>query len=315
VPVASNPVTAHGEELTAVRRPTTALDVRAGFLAGHRSPRTAEAYGGDLTKWFEWCAHFGVEPLQAHRFHVDRWVGDLIHAELRPATIQRMVSTVRNFYAWALEQDVIAKSPVPAKGRSLHLPKVSSTSQTLGPDRGEARELYAAAQSRGARDCALVSLLLHQGLRASEICVLDRAHVGTERGHRTLLVHRKGGEDQRMAIAPIAVAALDAYIATRTDSHAPLLLAGDKAASYPRMTRQQVADVITGCVKLAGIAKDLSPHSLRHTCATQLLDQGVPLRDVQVFLGHASPTTTQRYDLGRDQLDRSPAYALSGVFG
>jgi integrase len=102
-------------------------------------------------------------------------------------------------------------------------------------------------------------------------------------------------------------------LASRTEAEPPLFLAGEKAASYPRTTRQQVADVITG-FNLAGIGKQLSPHSLRHTCATQLLDQGVPLRDVQVFLGHASPTTIQRYDLGRHQPDRSPAYALSGVF-
>jgi len=306
-------IPAGGDKLA--HRPTTALDVRTGFLTGHHCPKTAEAYGRDLTSWSEWLSHHGVEPLAAHRFHVDRWVQDLIDAKLRPATIQRMVSTVRNFYAWAVEQDVMARSPMPASGRSLHLPKVSAKSQTLGPDRDEARELYAAARSRSARDYALVSLLLHQGLRASEACALDRSHVGRERGHRTLLVHRKGGEDQRMAIAPVAGDALDGYLGARTDGLEPLFLAGAKATSYPRMTRQQVADVVTGCVNLAGIAKKLSPHSLRHTCATQLLDQGIALRDVQVFLGHASPTTTQRYDLGRDQLDRSPAYALSGIFG
>lgn len=57
-----------------------------------------------------------------------------------------------------------------------------------------------------------------------------------------------------------------------------------------------------------------TPHSLRHTCTTQLLDAGRSLRDVQVFMGHASPTTTTRYDLGRNQLDQSPAYTLSGWF-
>lgn len=295
-------------------RPTTALDVRTAFLAGHHSPRTAEAYGRDLTWWFDCCAAYDLDPLAAHRFHIDQWVTTLLDAELRPATIQRMVSTVRNYYAWAVEQEIIAKSPMPAKGRSLHLPKVSSKSQTLGPDREEAKALYFAARARSPRDYALVSLLLHQGLRASEACGLDREHMGTERGHRTLLVHRKGGEDQRMAIAPVAAVALDEYLAGRDDREAPLFLAGERARSYPRMTRQQIADVITACASRAGITKRLSPHSLRHTCATQLLDQGVPLRDVQVFLGHASPTTTQRYDLGRDQLDRSPAYALSGVF-
>jgi integrase len=132
---------------------------------------------------------------------------------------------------------------------------VSSKSQTLGPDRDEAQQLYAAARSRSPRDYALVSLLLHQGLRASEACHLDRDHVGSERGHRTLVVHRKGGEEQRMALAPVAAEALGTYLASRTDGLEPLFLAGQKAASYPRMTRQQVADVTTGCVKLSAIGR------------------------------------------------------------
>lgn len=310
-----------------ISRPTTALDVQRGFIEGYRVSTTVDALTRDLKYWFQWLADHDVDPLAAHRWHVDRWVNELIDNGLAPATLARMVSTVRRYYRWAVEQGVIDKSPVPSEGRDLHLPKVPSKSQTLGPDRTQATALYAAAKDRGERDHALVSLLLHQGLRASEACSLDRGHLANYSGHRTMRVHRKGGEDQTMALAPVAVAALERYLGTRSDTHAPLFLAGEAAKTYPRMNRQQVADVITGCCLECGFYDRVvdgrgrkgkrpwfTPHSLRHTCTTQLLDAGRTLRDVQVFMGHASPTTTVRYDLGRNQLDQSPAYTLSGWF-
>ncbi|NUR26698.1 MAG: tyrosine-type recombinase/integrase, partial [Catenulispora sp.] len=81
-----------------------------------------------------------------------------------------------------------------------------------------------------------------------------------------------------------------------------------------RLTRYQVEWIVESCAKAAGIDKRISPHSLRHACTTMLLDAGVPLRDIQVYMGHANSATTERYDLGRQHLDKSPAYALAGVF-
>lgn len=124
-----------------------------------------------------------------------------------------------------------------------------------------------------------------------------------------LTVLRNGGEEQDLVLAPPA-AAVDTYLATRTDPTGPLFV-DDQGE---RIDRHQVAYIVETAARAAGLTKRTSPHSLRHACATMLLDMGVSLRDVQVFMGHAHSTTTERYDLGREQLDKSPAYKLVGVF-
>lgn len=277
------------------------------FLATYRG-RTREAYERDLAQWFQWCVGLGVDPLRVRRAHVTAWISSMDHQA--PSTVARKVSVIRNYFEYAVDEEVIERNPMPKDGKKLHLRRVSSKSQTLGPDRMQARRLLEAARQHSSRDGAIVSVLLHQGLRVSELCGLDVSDIGNERGHQTIQITRKGGERQVMALAPNAAAAVSRY-REEFAPEGPLFSDG----GGERMTRHQVAYLIAAAAKDAEIDKRLSPHSLRHTCATQLLDEGVPIRDVQVFLGHASPTTTQRYDLGRDQLDRSPAYALSGVFG
>jgi site-specific recombinase XerD len=294
-----------------------AEQVAALFLLTYK-PTTASAYAVDLKQWFAWCALFDVDPFDAVRAHVDAWAVHLADdGRARPATLARKISAVRNFYAYALDSGYAETSPVPAKDKALHLPKVSRKSQTLGPDRDESAALLLAAAKRGARDEAVVAVLLYQGLRVSELCGINMEDLSTQRGHRVVRLRRKGGEEQDQAIAPPAAGCLDALLAERA-----AVAAGTAPASGPvfvgpegaRLTRYQVEWIVESCARAAGLAKKISPHSLRHACTTMLLDAGVPLRDIQVYMGHANSATTERYDLGRQHLDKSPAYALSGVF-
>jgi site-specific recombinase XerD len=294
-----------------------AEQVAALFLLTYK-PTTAAAYAVDLKQWFAWCALFDVEPFDAVRAHVDAWSVHLADdGRARPATLARKISAVRNFYLYAVDSGYAATSPVPAKDKALHLPKVSRKSQTLGPDRDEAEALLAAAAQRGARDEAVVAVLLYQGLRVSELCGIDVEDLSTQRGHRVVRLRRKGGEEQDQAIAPAAAGCLDAWLAARGEEAGGGVPAAGPAFVGPegvRLTRYQVEWIVESCARGAGIAKKISPHSLRHACTTLLLDAGVPLRDIQVYMGHANSSTTERYDLGRQHLDKSPAYALSGVF-
>lgn len=297
-----------------------AEQVAALFLLTYK-PTTASAYAVDLKQWFAWCALFDVEPFDAVRAHVDAWSVHLADdGKARPATLARKISAVRNFYAYAVDSGYASTSPVPAKDKALHLPRVSRKSQTLGPDREESAAMLAEAAKRGVRDEAVVAMLLYQGLRVSELCGIDVEDLSSQRGHRVVRLRRKGGEEQDQAIAPPAAGCLDAWLAERGGASAsdgapapasgPVFVGPEGA----RLTRYQVEWIVESCARAAGIEKKISPHSLRHACTTMLLDAGVPLRDIQVYMGHANSATTERYDLGRQHLDKSPAYALSGVF-
>ena len=305
--------------------------VREAFLRAYRKGNTHAAYSRDVATWFGWCARVGVDPLAVRRQHIEAWARELEQTivngrPVAPSTVARAVSVVRRFYAYAVDAEILDRNPVP-ENKHLHLAKVPTKSLTLGPDRDECRRLLTAARARSPRDGAIMSVLLHQGLRVSELCSLNQGDTSFARGHRTITVTRKGGERQTLALAPVAAADLDNWqnarvaqgfldgiVALASDPvGAPTPLFVDSVGG--RLTRYAAENVVEQSAKTAGITKRLSPHSLRHACATQLLDEGVALRDVQVYLGHADPKTTARYDLGRDQLDRSPAYALSGVFG
>ena len=195
-----------------------AEQVAALFLLTYK-PTTASAYAVDLKQWFAWCALFDVDPFDAVRAHVDAWTVHLADdGRARPATLARKISAVRNFYAYAVDSGYAASSPVPTKDKALHLPRVSRKSQTLGPDREESAAMLAAAAERGVRDEAVVSVLLYQGLRVSELCGIDVEDLSTQRGHRVVRLRRKGGEEQDQAIAPPAAGCLDAWLAERAAS-------------------------------------------------------------------------------------------------
>lgn len=295
----------------------SAEQVAALFLLTYK-PTTASAYAVDLRQWFAWCELFDVDPFDAVRAHVDAWAVHLAdEGRARPATLARKISAVRNFYAYAVDAGHTAGTPVPAKDKALHLPKVSRKSQTLGPDREESAALLRVAAGRGARDEAVIAVLLYQGLRVSELCGIDLEDFSTQRGHRVVRLRRKGGEEQDQAIAPPAAGCVDAWLAERAGEAGGVAPVAGPVFTGPdgaRLTRYQVEWIVESCAKAAGLAKRISPHSLRHACTTMLLDAGVPLRDIQVYMGHANSATTERYDLGRQHLDKSPAYALAGVF-
>lgn len=289
--------------------PLNARQVAALFLLSHRG-RTQSAYETDLKQWFEWCDAFNLDGFAVRRAHVDSWVTAMEQRSRSAATIARKIAAVRGFYVYAMDEEFAEYSPVPTKNEKMHLPKVSDVSTTLGPDRQECIALLSASKRRGEREHAVISVLIHQGLRVSELCALDLSDMREERGHRVIRLRRKGGKEQDQVLSPEAGVALDAYLAVRGRGAGPLVLSNTGG----RLSRFHVNWLVKAVTGVAGITRKFSPHSMRHACVTLLLDAGVPIRDVQVFAGHADPKTTQRYDLGRKVLDNSPAYALRGMF-
>ncbi len=275
-------------------------ELAAAFLAGY-GPATREAYARDLRAWGDFLAGLGVEVLAAHRVHADAFVREGEDGGVAAATIARRLSALAGFYAYALDEDLIERSPVARVRR----PRVSDESPRLGVDRGGLRALLDAAQASGPRDHALACLLALNGLRVSETIAADVADLAHERGHRTLRLRRKGGKRQTAALAPRTAAALDVMLSGR--STGPLLA----TRSGRRMDRHAALKVVRRLARTAGIEHAVSPHSLRHGFVTAALDAGVPLRDVQDAAGHADPRTTRRYDRGRHSLDRAATYTVA----
>ena len=141
---------------------------------------------------------------------------------------------------------------------------------------------------------ALISLLALNGLRVSEATGASIENLGVERGHRTLVVTRKGGKVVTIPLAPRTARAIDLAVGERVDG--PIF----GGADGQRLDRHCAARV----VRRAGITKPVGPHTLRHAFITAALDAGVPVRDVQEAASHADPRTTMRYDRARGSLDR-----------
>ncbi len=152
---------------------------------------------------------------------------------------------------------------------------------------------------------ALISLLALNGLRVSKATGADIEHLGLERGHRTLVITRKGGKVVTIPLAPRTARAIDLATGERTDG--PLFTATDGR----RLVRHGAARIVRRVTRRAGITKHVSPHTLRHAFITAALDAGVPLRDVQEAASHADPRTTMRYDRARTSLDRHATYIVA----
>ncbi len=233
-----------------------------------------------------------------------------------PATANRMLAALRGTLKTAFglglisaEQMTRAISVGPVRG--TRLPKGRAISQ------GELRALFNLCDPNvavGARDAALLGVLYAGGLRRAEVVALDLADFDTMTG--ALVVQGKGNKQRRVYISNGAHAAMDAWLRHRGDEPGPLLFPVRKggAIEHRRMTDQAVAERLR---HLGGHAKlqHFSPHDMRRSCIGDLLDAGADIATVQAMVGHASPTTTARYDRRGDRAKERAAGLLHVPFG
>ena len=151
----------------------------------------------------------------------------------------------------------------------------------------------------GLRDRAIIELLFSSGLRVSELVGLDREHINLKR--REFSVRGKGGKDRPIFISEAAAACVQDYLNKRTDNARALFIRysgsqkTDNSGNYQRLTARSVQRLVARYARLAGITKHVSPHTLRHSFATDLVMNGADLRSVQAMLGHSNIATTQIY--------------------
>ena len=156
------------------------------------------------------------------------------------------------------------------------------------------------------RDRAIIELLFSSGLRVSELVSLNRGSINTKR--REFTVRGKGNKDRPIFISKKAAEHIENYLQAREDNLQPLFLNYSKRykkpstdGNYRRITARSVQRMVEKYARLAGITKHVSPHTMRHSFATDLLVNGADLRSVQGMLGHASIATTQIYTHITDQ--------------
>ena len=215
----------------------------------------------------------------------------------RPATITRRLCTVAGFYRYAVEEELLDHSPAAHVRRA----RLDYESHAAGLDRNELGALRVAAGLGPPAEHALISLLALNGLRVSEAANADIEALGIERGHRTLVITRKGGKVVTIPLAPRTARAIDLAIGERMEGLIFL------AADGRRLDRHGAGRI----ARQAGITKKVGPHTLRHVFITAALDAGVPLRDVQEAASHADPRATMRYDRARTSLDRHATYIVA----
>lgn len=254
------------------------------------SRTTISAYDADLKRF---VVSLRAADSLASPEPVRRYIDSLYKAGMASRSIARHLTTVRNFYAHLIEKGVVEADPtahLAAPKQWQSLPKYLNKKQI--DDLLGACDL---SKPQGLRDRAMLEFLYATGLRVSELCKVRVAEVEMNMG--VVRVLSKGNKHRMVPVGQSALAAVERYLGNGR----PLLLKG-RASPYlfvtnrgSAMSRQAFWQLLGGYGKKAGIFHDLTPHVLRHTFATHLLEGGADLRSVQSMLGHSDISTTQIY--------------------
>jgi len=262
-----------------------------------RSPHTVRGYTRDLRRFAEFAAARETDLRGAGRGDVRAWVEDQA-VSLAPATVMRRLAAVRTFYRWLEGEGIVGDDPT-AGVRSPRLPKTLPA--VLGISEAARMLELPPEDVRGLRDRAAMELLYGAGLRVSELIALDRGDLDPDGGEVRVRAG-KGGKERRCPMGPAARDAVLAYMAAAPHPQgdaAPLLLGPSGRRLSVRTVRRAVH------AWAARVFRDASPHTLRHSFATHLLEGGMDLRLIQTLLGHESLATTQKYThLSVDQIQR-----------
>lgn len=263
------------------------------------SVNTLDAYLRDLQKLINYYGDEGIDFRTVTLEQLDRFAGQLLQRGVGQRSIARILAGVRSFYRFLVLEEEIKKDPTellssPDNGK--HLPEVLNLDEI---DRIE--QVIDKSREEGVRDHAIVEMLYSCGLRVSELCGLTFSDLFLEQGY--IHVRGKGNKDRLVPISQTAIDELRNWFVTR---QAINVKPGEEDFVFisphrgRRLSRITVFHNLKEYARMAGIDKEISPHTLRHSFATHLLERGANLRGVQAMLGHENISTTEIYL----QLDR-----------
>jgi len=265
-------------------------------LAGARgaSPHTIRSYRADLDQFREFLASRGdVSLTGADARTIRAYLAWLHGRRLDRVSIARKLAAVRSCFRFLARRGVLARNPA----REVRAPRLPRKLVSFLP----IDEVHALLDGpiRRSRDQAILELLYASGLRVSELAGLGFDDV--DRAGSTVRVLGKGSKERVVPFGTAAAEALDAYMTERGPAPGPLFI----NARGGRLSVRSVHTIVRRQARAAGIGRPVSPHTLRHTFATHMLDAGADLRLIQDLLGHSRLSTTQRYThVSADQLMR-----------
>jgi len=273
------------------------------------SPNTARNYNLYMDRLVEFTNNIPVEKIdnemvRKYRLWLNRLLDNHGH-RLKPVTQNYHLIALRQFLKYCSRRDIPTYD---ANKIELAAKEKRTTTSYLTLD--EMSRLMAAVDSKEKsylRDRAILSLLFSSGMRVSELCQLNRSDINLKR--REFQVLGKGNKNRLVFISQAATEALHDYLYSRADTAIPLFLneshnvvsnkdgekIRDQKGEHRRLAPRSIQRIVSYYARKAGIVKHVSPHTLRHSFATNLLENGADLRSIQVMLGHEDISTTQIY--------------------
>lgn len=259
------------------------------------SDSTRTAYLSDLDRLTEWLAPLDLSPVDADFDTLQTFIAEMHDAGIAPRSLMRVISGIKSFYRYQLLEGLSENNPaelLESPRMGVHLPEVLTID--------EMDALISAidvSDALGRRNRAIVEVLYGSGLRVSELCTLQHRRVFLDDGY--LVVDGKGSKERMVPMSDESVEQIRLYLAERDQEGLPVKPGNEDYLFLNRrgakLTRVMIFYIIRTAAEAAGIRKTISPHTLRHTFATHLLEGGANLRAIQMMLGHSSIGTTEIY--------------------
>lgn len=278
---------------------TDIADVKKHFLAyltleKGMSANTAQAYGDDVDKLIRYLSGSGVGVEHATTDDLERFVCSLQDVGIQPRSQARIISGVKGFYKFLRLEGFMDKDPtelLPSPKIGRHLPEVLTIAEI-----DAMIDCIDMSKAEGQRNRAIIETLYGCGLRVSELVTLKLSQLFIE--EKYVIIQGKGNKQRVVPISTVAIEQIILYL-EQTRSHQVVKKGSEDILFLNRrgamLTRQMIFHIVKQLCELAGIRKVISPHTLRHSFATHLLEGGANLRAIQQMLGHESITTTEIY--------------------
>lgn len=255
---------------------------------------TVAAYVDDLRKLLRYCGGESLTVADITLQHLQEFAASLYDLGISPRTLNRIVSSTHTFYSWLTDEHYVDTDPTelftgPHYGRKLpqilSVEEIDAMIQATDPD-----------TPLGSRNRAIIETLYCCGLRVSELINLELSRIYIDEQY--IIVHGKGDKERIVPMAYSTIDAITHYLTMRCDLAMPkpgnenILFLNRRGRHLSRM---MVYNIVTDAALAAGLAKEISPHTLRHSFATHLLEGGANLRAIQQMLGHTTIASTEVY--------------------